>query len=117
MLYVNETSCCGVREFDCVDDYDDPLQLLLRFCVEENVDGNFLNYAFVVFTDRVNSKRGQKLANYIVKNNLGRIVESRAKINPNTSNKIKVWIWDIDNINLKRWYKKNEDFKDKNYDW
>lgn len=52
------------------------------------------SYAFILFSDNDIYKNGIALASYIQKHGLGQIVESaEVKINPNSSNPIRVWTW------------------------
>lgn len=50
---------------------------------------------FVIFSDTVKSGSGQKLADFITSNDLGIVRTLRARTNPNSGNKIKVWLWSV----------------------
>ncbi len=66
------------------------------------------NFTFLIFSDcdkKDGLSNGQKLAQYIRDKRLGSIVASRARINPNTENKIRVWIWGVSFKALEKFYK------------
>lgn len=50
-------------------------------------------YPLVMFSDAEHYARGEKLSKFIKDNDLGEIVESPVRVNPNTLNKIRTWIW------------------------
>jgi hypothetical protein len=59
--------------------------------------------AFAVFSDAVGhggTYSGTEFANYLTANKLGTVRASAVKKNPNTSNRIRVWIWEINKRNL-----------------
>ena len=72
-----------------------PKELVDIVLYDRNKGYGYKNYkeAFVVFSDKTSSSRGQDLADYIRQNNLGAIIESEERVNPNTGNIIKVWVW------------------------
>lgn len=51
--------------------------------------------AYYIFSDTGNANYGRKLANYIQRNKLGTTITTRVKRNPNTNNKVTVWLWSI----------------------
>lgn len=46
-----------------------------------------------IFSDSVNNGNGQDIADFIKKHGLGSLIETRARLNPNSGNMIKIWIW------------------------
>src|SRR6202007_2960824 len=58
-------------------------------------DKKKIREAFVMFSDTDNgaSYGGNSLCRYIRENNLGEIIEMGPRMNPNTGNQIKVWVW------------------------
>lgn len=61
--------------------------------------------AFIVFSDVAAKNRGgRELARYIKKNfKKGELLESRRKKNPNSGNRIRVWLWGYDRREFLRW--------------
>lgn len=96
--------CCGNDEIYNLQ--RDPTENVLKVAFQRYEEEN--KAAFYTFADVVGFKNGSRLAKFIVKNNLGQIVETRSKRNPNTDNRIRVWIWDVDDVALKRWWAKNK---------
>lgn len=105
------TSCCGVSEIDGLD--IDPKRTLLNLCEmkfeEDSWDEYRTEQAFILFTDIAEGKDscGEYLAKYIKEHKLGYTVQTRAKTNPNSGNKIKAWLWSPKEKELLKWYKKN----------
>jgi hypothetical protein len=60
-------------------------------------------FAFLVFSD-VEGSNGDVLAEHIRQERLGSLKESPARINPNSLNSIKVWVWAPDWDRLVREY-------------
>lgn len=56
-------------------------------------DRKWMREAFVVFSDLVHGA-GARLCKYIRDNNLGNITEIGPRMNPNTGNMIKIWVWE-----------------------
>lgn len=116
MLYIEETSCCGVNEFSGLER---PLKTLKQYCKglfhkeydyftgTEVCDPEY-QHAFILITDRTERTRGVDLVKYIKKHKLGYTVHTRAKKNPNSGNKIRAWLWSPDNRALRAWYKKHK---------
>ena len=99
-------SCCGVLEYDGVEGKA-PERILLEISNNWWGNANEARSAFIIFTDVVWDEYGENLHSYIVKNKLGAVVKTRKKENPNTDNEIKVWVWSPNEVNFKRWCKKN----------
>jgi len=73
-----------------------PPEIVHKVLVERAAsDKKTIREAFVMFsdTDHGGSKGGNALAEYIRENNLGSIVEAGPRMNPNSGNMIKMWIW------------------------
>lgn len=81
-----------------------PSAIVNKILIERHeCDPKKIREAFVIFSDVEDYYRddnrnrrdtgGDALARYIRENNLGTILETEARINPNSGNKIKVWVW------------------------
>ncbi len=105
---ISETTCCGLRELSSLDGGTNQDMVLKA---SNYIFGEMEDFAFFVFTDQVSEGNGTSLAKFIVENNLGRITKSRSKVNPNTGNTIKVWVWEIKHGNLKKWWNKQRGVK------
>ena len=85
-----------------------------RFC-----DGGLLcahrshstNYAHFVFSDVVKSRTGNgtRLAAFLRKIDVGVVFESPIAVNPNSGNRIRVWVFTPHRMNLFNWVRKNQD--------
>ena len=101
MTYV-ETSemCCGVHQIMDLGHSKTP-EIALRY-----IKGQ-LRLPFVVFSgvtkrihpDHSSSRMdnyGQAFASFLKKKKLGRVTSSLSRVNPNSNNTIKVWVWEPD---------------------
>lgn len=75
-----------------------PKQIVDKILKERaSTDRKLIKEAFVVFSDvdrhPADTKGGNALCRYIKENNLGEILETSPRMNPNTGNQIKMWIW------------------------
>lgn len=95
----------GVREFLDVEDDVDFLRDLYEECKQHDEDDEWVWPAAIVFNDagrsagwNIPAYRGdaaKAFAAFIKKHGLGPVVSSRWKVNPNTGNPIKVWVWNV----------------------
>lgn len=77
-------------------------------CEEENDVGQ---PAFIIFSDIYLIKpksNGEIVANFVEENKLGEIHRSIAKRNPNTGNRIRVYLWNVNWRNYSNWIDKQE---------
>ena len=93
----NSFGCCGIAELANIYDDESPELSIL------SVDGPD-DQGIIIFSDtnETRYKHGLALARYIRKHKLGSVVGKTPTINPNTSNKIKVWMWSPIRAKLKR---------------
>jgi hypothetical protein len=110
-----DMECCAVKELVGLGNTVNFEQDLRGFVTElyyEYVwagDGPRFHCAFVIFTQAGNGDYGEKLAEVIKKYKLGTVITSHKLVNPNTKRRVKVFIWEINKTNTKRWLGKEED--------
>lgn len=103
----DELSCCGVNEIENIaNNINNPEQTIIDVCAETYQNGK--RGAFLIFTDNKQRTAGKKLAIYITKNKLGTVIKSPISINPNSKNKLQIFIWTINKRNLKRFAKEHD---------
>lgn len=102
-MILTETTCCGVREIDGL--YSSSKKTVMA------VAGDIFNYsmdgAFILFTDPPKFRRGNALSVFIKRNKLGSVVATVSKLNPNSGNKLKAYLWNWDKKALRAYWKKN----------
>lgn len=114
-MRVDNTSCCGLNEIVGVA-YNSPQDVMRMVCEYKNLSDTKDNRDYVplmFFTDTIYKKKpavqsGQSFAKFIEDNKLGVLSKSTIRINPNSSNRIRCWIWSVNFPNLINWYKKNK---------
>lgn len=95
---IRTTACCGVREFDGLDGGSEAtVKEVVTYLDRDD------SWRFLVFTDITADGYGSRLSSYVKKHKLGNIVCSRSAINPNTDNRIKVWVWELNHRAVKAW--------------
>ena len=97
---------CGVLVEDRIA--RSPVETLTSWVEMLEIDGE--SAAFIVFTDTMNSPPnrapcGQALCDYIRSNRLGTVYATRAKLNPNSGNQIKVYTYALNQRSLRRWHR------------
>lgn len=107
---INETSCCGVREYAGLMD-SKTKSIIESIALDRFQDSN--DYRFVMFTEnhQKNFENGLALMAYIKKNKLGIITKSYTGNNPNSFNDIRVYLWRISENGLRKWADKNCDLE------
>ena len=100
MARMNNLLCCGVREIHELCTYT-------ACTAMKNIAFDILDHcAFVIFTAVVASDTtgyGANFATYITNNGLGEVMRSPTRVNPNSLNKLAVWIWTVDHKALGAW--------------
>ena len=105
MAYIEtEIQCCGIKELNGIEDNDEPDEILGSIWEEwfENTPR-----AFMFFSCRpldgprikniFKQTEGHRLASYIKTNSLGKIYKMSPKVNPNSGNRIHMWVWAVNN--------------------
>lgn len=101
----NLNGCCGMDE---IHDLAGPSKNIIVDVCKERDSNNEAKIPFYLFTDALENNNGSNLAKYIIKNKLGKIICTTARKNPNSSNYIRAWIWEVNNKTLAVWAKKEE---------
>lgn len=100
MSRINTTSCCGLRELEGIMEHEDPKDCLMAIgarLIE-------IETAFVVFTCPENEDYGQELKQYINANDLGNVIQSTSRFNPNSDNDLIMWVWEIEMSEFEDWF-------------
>lgn len=103
MTNIQETECCGVHEIDNLEGEGNAERSMRIVC--EDYFGEDNHCAFYTFTDVMEYKNGTAFAKYIKDHKLGRVVKSHTRRNPNSGNRISIWIWEPHFTNLRNWWK------------
>lgn len=107
---INELDCCAVAEIYGLE--NNPQTTLENMCEdwvvmtkEDFWRTSRFNGTYFIFTDISQSMSGDALAKYIKRHKLGRTTTLPYRKNPNSVNKVKVWLWSVNIRALKKWYK------------
>jgi hypothetical protein len=128
-IYISQTSCCAVDDIDGLHEMKGkPEKTITGICDnyrnydrESAKDPSFIFPAFLVFTQVCPTKKpnrssndgnltvygtyGDELSQYISKQKLGKVIESHRKLNPNSGNTVKVFLWQLSRGALNKWAK------------
>jgi hypothetical protein len=131
-MYIDGTDIsCGTHQLIGVETYT-PKEVLISAIIPE-ITENLVDPdwyydpfeeplrlpAFYIFSDVYEPKKptgGQALANYIIKHKLGTIHQSNVRVNKNSGNRIRVWIWSTPPKKVLLDWKKQEEEKEKKKD-
>jgi hypothetical protein len=115
-MYINDSlNCCGINELAEIQDCDDAKHVLEEVAEGHKIkfgersgawDQDLLACHFIFSQAYKHSPYGEELAKLIKKLKLGRLTSSGWKINPNSGNPVKVWIWTPSYRRLREWYEK-----------
>lgn len=100
MADLRHTSCCGVK------DYHGLMQTptaTLKY-VGSQIYSWGQGCAFVMFTDTGMASRAEEIKRYIAQYNLGKVTVSHTERNPNSGNRLTVYIWAINQEAFANWY-------------
>lgn len=94
---VEQLNCCGITELADICTDATPEHSLL-------VAGTY-DQGLVVFSDVHTSqyKHGKALASLIKRLKLGKVVVSYTVTNPNTENRVRAWMWSVNQKALETW--------------
>lgn len=95
--------CCGVQEVSGLSDSDTTKSL---YVIIGNLLSGGYDCGFVMFTEvrGQNDNYGERLAKLIKKENLGNVINTRTKLNRNSGNQIRVYLWEFNYNKIKKYY-------------
>lgn len=115
-MQLNRTMCCGLRELHGIQDIAPDQRGYVRSFTSSEIISfvvtqmthNGRNGAFVTFAAAdghgpMFNKVGEDLAKYIRAKKLGTLSAPRASRNPNSENMLRVWLWRVDRVALRKW--------------
>lgn len=99
-----QMNCCGISEIDDLGAARNAAEAMYSILDEWNIA------RFVIFSQAgKTAKYGVNFARYIKKHKLGTVIETPGwKVNPNSNNLLKVWIWTIDTKACEKWYQRED---------
>ena len=104
--------CCGIREVHNLgaDRYEDNPKKALIDILQIRFE-EYENSAFILFSEvrtKKSYKYGQQLKKLIEKLNLGKVLSTNSKINPNSKNTIRVYLWEVNQKAVKDYWNLNK---------
>lgn len=114
-MYLNSNwSCCGVREIAALFSSRSAEGAMRDFISEIKTERGYGGYPiqkdkfrYAVFTGTVHSRAVPRFAAFIEANNLGEVICTGFNVNPNSNNRLKVYVWTVDHDAVQAWGKKN----------
>jgi len=123
-MTIRQLSCCGLRELSGLQGPDSPRMKMKEFirtsCPRSGRydfrSGRYsyvgsLRFSHVIFSEARDGAGdyGERFAAFIRRNKLGDVVASLRRVNPNSGNQVKCWVWTLNKPNLMAWANKNID--------
>lgn len=121
-MNIGSMNCCGLRELSNLSGSYSPREAMQNFLQVACPRGgryswntgkhtyvNELRFSHVIFSEAKNGSGnyGERFAAYIRRNNLGDVVASGRRVNPNSGNQVKCWVWTLNKRALIAWANKN----------
>lgn len=107
MANLSGTTCCGLSELANIQGNKDPLSILLDIAPKVMQ----AKRSFLVYSCNDQGDIGDELSLFIKDMGLGTVKRTRQKLNPNSGNKLRVYLWDVNADGLSSWYVKNKPFE------
>lgn len=102
MIESNRLSCCGIIEIGALSLYHDPAKAMAD-CVDHLFNDHDNNYAYVLFSGNRMGQYAKPFRDYIIAQGLGSVVGAPIRLNTNSGNKIKAWLWSPSKSRLRAW--------------
>ena len=104
MSFMRQLECCGIAELAQLREDGSPKRSLLEV---EPDDQGLVIFSDTDAEDYAAYGKGLKLAALIRKLKIGPIVTIPVSKNPNTGNRVKVWVWRPNRRKFKQWQRSN----------
>lgn len=107
-MNITNLGCCGVKEITGLAGHKSAPDAMRAYCKRPfSHDTAFAppSCAFTLFTAPQPYKYGHVFAAFILKNKLGDVQEIGPTLNPNSGNRLQVWVWTVDRPALEKWYR------------
>lgn len=122
-MNLRDLSCCGMREITGLEFEGmgkEAMEAFVKAAFPRERTYNYgkhkyeyiarLTFSHVVFSEARDGagSYGERFAAYITRNGLGDVIASQRRVNPNSGNQLKCWIWTLNKAALKTWAEKNK---------
>ena len=97
-MTIDSTGCCGLNELHQIS------YSTIKEIIEDVCESRYPNddpCPFYLFTEVTHEKYGHELKKFIIKHNLGKVIKTTSRKNPNSGNMITAYIWEVNNKNFK----------------
>ena len=109
-MNLDSMNCCGLREASGLQ--DTPIEECIYEVARSRFGYEGEKFGFIIFSEEASYRRGSTLKAYIKKHELGTVVQSPVEVNPNTGNRLRIYIYTIHQVNLLKWWNKNGNSSD-----
>lgn len=109
-MQYEEMKCCGIWELSGLQSSTKgELESDFKTFINENMydSGEYQGPAVLIFSTTQQSTNGDDLKKLIEKHQLGDVMRSRPRRNPNTENMLTVFTWGINKKNLRKYWVAN----------
>lgn len=118
MSTIYRSPCCGIKHIDGIVNDNNPMVTLMTVGIEffgmdnedfEEDEDNNQDCAFLIFSepDDGGYYNGSRLKRKIESENLGKVTAFKPRMNPNSGNMLKMWVWAVNINNYLSFVKRN----------
>ena len=100
----------GIVEIDGLSDYGNSKDMMRGLCYQLRQDYDKIlkiDFPMFLFTGVVADRYPGDFSRLIKRAKLGDVVCTNPRVNPNSDNVIRAYLWSVDKIALSKWFKKN----------
>jgi hypothetical protein len=105
-MFIDSTQIsCGIHQLHALYNHNNLDQSLFEAFEDSGLlqEDLFPGFSYILFSDTVANGNGTRLAKFIVRRKLGTVTSDKPVVNPNSSNKIKLWVWKVNRKALRDW--------------
>lgn len=110
MIHINKTPFTNIKDIYGISEYDNAEDAMRGLCYRLRLEWDKIvkiKFSMMIFTGNIHEGYPQKFKKLILKEKLGSVINTGAKVNPNSGNTIRAYIWNVDKQKLSKWFKEN----------
>lgn len=110
MIAIENTGYENIKELDGIEEHYTGKDIMRSICY--SIRWNYKKiynapFTTLIFNGVIADRYPSMLASLIKRAGLGELMQTKSKVNPNSENVIRVYVWHVDKKALSKWFKKN----------